>query len=139
MNAIEGTVLVEALIALRSDELEPHDTLECIGWRTGDELERVFSSSLPSHSICDALLVRGLLERKEDLYRLTETGIKTAMAYVRDPARFRNQTPTPSEADRLRHLQEACEPLSVYVKPEVEFVNIPVSLVKRIIDIMEGK
>lgn len=140
MNAIEGTVLVDALIALRNDELEPHDTLECIGWRAGYQLQVPFGSSVDENGICEALRLRGMLERKDDLYRITEAGVKAAMAYVRDPANFRSQQQVMvSDKERLRLLRAACEPLAAYVKPEVEFVNIPTALVKRIMEIVGDK
>lgn len=136
MNAIEGTVLVDALIALRNDELEPHDTLECIGWRAGSQLQVPFGSSVDENSICEALRVQGLLERKDDLYRITEAGVKAAMAYARDPANFRSQERVMvSDKERMRQLRAACEPLKSYVKPEVEWVNIPAALVRVIMEL----
>lgn len=140
MNAIEGMVLVDALIALRNDELEPHDTLECIGWRAGYQLQVPFGSSINEDSICETLRGQGLLERKDDLYRITDAGVAAVTTYVRDPANFRSQERVMvSDKERMRLLRAACEPLAAYVKPEVEFVSIPTALVKRIMEIVGDK
>ena len=140
MNSIEGTVLVDALIALRNDELEPHDTLECIGWRAGYQLQVPFGSSVNENAICEALRAQGLLERKDDLYRITEAGVKAAMVYARDPANFRSQERVMvSDKERMRQLRVACEPLAAQLKPGVEVVTIPASLVIRIMGIMGDK
>lgn len=79
------TVLQAAFTALREDELEPHDTLDYIGWRSAQHLGDPYYL-LHGDSICEKLHRLLLLSATENdmpiQYRITRNGEQVIETFV---------------------------------------------------------
>lgn len=115
LNQIDLTVLMDAFIALKEDQLEPHDSLDCIGWRTAQHLHDPYYL-LHGDSTCENLKRLGLLVASENdvpvLYRITRRGEQIIDARLKETLSV-PQVPKPKLDEAAREILRLSHRLEV--------------------------